>query len=100
MGKEIIWSPTSLKHLEEIHQDILDVSKSLEASDRVVNDILDSAEILSTQPEIYTLDKNKHNNDGSYRSYQIRNYNVAYRVIEKNIRIIRMRFAGKDARKY
>ncbi len=100
MGKEIIWSPTSLKHLEEIHQDIFEVSKSLEASDRVINDILDSTKILSIQPEIYTLDENKYNNDGNYRSYQIRNYNVAYRVIEKTIRIIRVRFAGKDARKY
>lgn len=100
MGKEIIWSPTSLKHLEEIHEAILEASKSLESSDRVVNDILDSAEILSTQPEIYTLDENKRNNDGSYRSYEIRNCNVAYRVLDDTVRIIRVRFARNETRKY
>ena len=100
MGKKIIWSPTSLRQLEEVHEDILEVSKSLNIADRVVNDIMDSADVLSTQPEIYTLDENKLNNDGSYRSYEVRTYNVAYRILTDVIRIIRVRYSGKEPRKY
>ena len=100
MGKKIIWSPTSLLELEEVHQDILEVSKSLNIADRVVDDIIDSADILSAQPEIYTLDQNKFKNDGTYRSYEIRTYNVAYRVLTDVIRIIRVRYSGKEPLSY
>ncbi len=100
MGKKIIWSPTSLRQLKEVHTDIFEVSKSLNIADRVVNDILDSADVLSSQSEIYTLDENKLNNDGSYRSYEIRTYNVAYRVLIDVIRIIRVRYSGKEPRQY
>ncbi|NQX86518.1 MAG: hypothetical protein HRT67_11555 [Flavobacteriaceae bacterium] len=48
MGKKIIWSPISLRQLEEVHEAILEVSKSLNIADRVVNDIMDSADVLST----------------------------------------------------
>jgi plasmid stabilization system protein ParE len=100
MGKKIIWSPTTLLQLEEIHEDILEVSKSLNTADRVVNDIMNSADILSSKPEIYTLDEYKLNNDGSYRSYEIRTYNLAYRVLEDTIRIIRVRYSGKEPKQH
>lgn len=102
MGKEIIWSPTSLGQLEDIYTDILEASKSLKSADKVINHILNSADILSTQPEIYTLDKHKKNNDGSYRSYETKNYpyQVSYRVLEQTIRIIRVRYSGKERRLY
>lgn len=100
MGKKIIWSPTSLRQLEEVHEDVFDVSKSLNTADRVVNDIMDSADVLNAQPEIYTLDENKLNNDGTYRSYEIRTYNVAYRVLPSAIRIIRVRYSGKEPKGY
>jgi plasmid stabilization system protein ParE len=100
MGKKIVWSPTSLGQLEEIHTVIFQVSKSLNIADRVIDDIMNSADILSSQPEIYTLDKNKLNNDDSYRSYEVRTYNVAYRILTDTIRIIRVRYSGKEPREY
>ena len=100
MGKKIVWSPTSLRQLEEVHKDIFEVSKSLNISDRVIDDIINSADVLSSQPEIYTLDGNKLNNDGSYRSYEIRTYTIAYRVLTDVIRIIRVRYSGKEPRQY
>lgn len=100
MGKKIIWSPTSLRQLEEIHEDIFEVSKSLNIPDRVIDDIMDSANVLSSQPEIYTLDENKLNNDGSYRSYEVRTYNVAYRILSDTIRIIRVRYSGEEPRQH
>tara|TARA_B110000967_G_C18760230_1_gene497421 strand:+ start:634 stop:936 length:303 start_codon:yes stop_codon:yes gene_type:complete len=100
MGKKIVWSPTSLRQLEKIHEDIFEVSKSLNIADRVIDDILDSSNVLSSQPEIYTLDQNKLNNDGSYRSYEVRTYNIAYRIMSNTIRIIRVRYSGEEPRKY
>ena len=100
MGKKIIWSPISLRQLEEVHEDIFEVSKSLNSADRIINDIMDSIDILGSQPEIYTLDENKLNNDGSYRSYKVRTYNIAYRVLTDVICIIRVRYSGKEPRNY
>jgi len=100
MGKEIVWSPTSLRQLKSIHEDIFEVSKSLNIADRVIDDIMDSADVLSSQPEIYTLDGNKLNNDGSYKSYEIRTYNVAYRILTDTVRIIRVRYSGKEPRQH
>lgn len=100
MGKKIIWSPIAINQLEEVHSDIFEISKSLNTADKVVSDILNSVSILSTQSEIYGIDMNKINNDGSYRSYEIRTYNVAYRVLPDVIRIIRIRYSGKEPRKY
>jgi len=98
MGKEIVWPPISLQHLEDIHSDILEVSKSLNSADRVVGEILESTGILSAQPEIYTLDENKLNNDGSYRPYEVRTYNIAYRILKEKIRILRIRSSKKEKR--
>ena len=100
MGKKIVWSPISLRQLEEVHKDILEVSKSLNIPDRVIDDIINSVDVLSSQPEIYTLDENKMNNDGSYRSYEVRTYTIAYRVLTNAIRIIRVRYSGKEPRQY
>ena len=46
MGKKIVWSPTSLRQLEEVHKDILEVSKSLNIPDRVIDDIINSVDVL------------------------------------------------------
>ena len=100
MGKKIVWSPTSLRQLEEVHADIFEASKSLNIADKVIGDILSSADVLSSQPEIYTLDENKLNNNGSYRSYEVRTYNIAYRILADTIRIIRVRYSGKEPRGY
>lgn len=47
MGKKIVWSPTSLRQLEDIHKDIFEVSKSLNIADSVIDDFMTSANILS-----------------------------------------------------
>jgi hypothetical protein len=49
---------------------------------------------------MYPLDKNKMENDGSYRCYEIRTYNVSYRIVKDIIRIIRVRYSGKEPRKH
>jgi plasmid stabilization system protein ParE len=100
MGKRIVWSPTALKQLEEARNDVFETSKSIRSSNRLARDIFESTDILADQPEMYPLDKNKMENDGSYRCYEIRTYNVSYRIVKDIIRIIRVRYSGKEPRKH
>ena len=100
MGKKIIWSKDALDQLEDIHFYIFFESKSLTIADKVVNTIFDSTEILKTQPEIYKLDKQKTNNDGSFRVYALYDYALSYQITEENIYILRVRHNAQQQKKY
>lgn len=100
MGKRVIWSPDALEQLTDARKTILDVSKSLKSANRLAREIFESTDILADQSEIYPLDKNKADNDGTYRCYEIRRYNVSYRVLDDTIRIIRVRWSGQEPRKH
>ncbi|WP_245871804.1 type II toxin-antitoxin system RelE/ParE family toxin [Sediminicola luteus] len=83
-----------------MRETILEISKSLTSANRMVREIFDSTDILVDQPEMYALDTNKFNNDGSYRCYEIRRYQVSYRVLEDSIRIIRIRWSSQEPREH
>ncbi|MFB9079846.1 type II toxin-antitoxin system RelE/ParE family toxin [Flavobacterium procerum] len=100
MGKKIIWSSNALNHLEDIHFYIFFESKSLTIADKVVNTIFDSTEILKTQPEIYKFDKQKTNNDGSFRVYSVYDYAVSYQITEESIYILRVRHNAQKPKKH
>lgn len=100
MGKKIIWSSDALNQLEDIHFYIFFESKSLKIADKVVNTIFESTEILKTQPEIYKLDKQKTNNDGSFRVYSVYDYAVSYQITEENIFILRVRHNAQKPKKH
>ncbi|AZQ60446.1 type II toxin-antitoxin system RelE/ParE family toxin [Maribacter sp. MJ134] len=100
MGKRVIWSPDALGELTEARKTVLNVSKSLKSANRLVREIFESTDILADQSEIYPLDKNKNDNDGTYRCYEVRRYNVSYRVLDDTIRIIRVRWSGQEPRKH
>lgn len=100
MGKKIIWSSDALNQLEDIHFYIFFESKSLTIADKVVNTIFDSTKILKTQPEIYKLDKQKTNNDGSFRVYAVYDYALSYQITEENIYILRVRHNAQQQKKY
>ncbi|MNR43473.1 hypothetical protein D3C85_1620960 [compost metagenome] len=78
MGKKIIWSSDALDQLEDIHFYIFFESKSITIADKVVNTIFESTDILKKQPEIYKLDKQKTNNDGSFRVYSV--YDIVFHI--------------------
>ncbi|SFC81316.1 type II toxin-antitoxin system RelE/ParE family toxin [Flavobacterium phragmitis] len=100
MGKKIIWSSNALNQLEDIHFYIFFESKSLTIADKVVNTIFDSTEILKTQPEIYKLDKQKTNNDGSFRVYSVYDYAVSYQITKESIYILRVRHNAQKPKKH
>ena len=100
MGKKIIWSSDALDQLEDIHFYIFFENKSITIADKVVNTIFDSTEILKTQPEIYKLDKQKTNNDGTFRVYAVYDYAISYQITEEIIYILRVRHNAQKPKKH
>lgn len=100
MGKKIIWTKTALDQLEDIHFYIFFESKSITIADKVVNTVFDSTEILKTQSEIYKIDKQKTNNDGSFRVYSVYDYAISYQITNEIIFILRVRHNAQKSKKY
>ena len=99
MGKKIIWSNDALEQLEDIHFYIFFESKSIHIADKVVDTIFESTEILKTNPEIFKLDAQKVNNDGSFRVYYIYDYSISYRITNSSIQILRVRHNARKSKK-
>ncbi len=100
MGKIVIWSKLALKQSEKIHKQILNDSKSLNVADKVINKLFTSSDVLENHPEVYTLDRFKTNNNGTYRAYEVYSYRISYRVLKDKIRILRVRYTSREPLEY
>jgi len=100
MGKIIIWTHQADADLNEAFLDLLERSKSIETTTRVIIAVYESTTILATNPEIYKLDALKENNKGNIRAYEKHTYRISYQVSEKFIYIIRVRYARKEPLEY
>jgi plasmid stabilization system protein ParE len=99
MGKKIIWSFDALDQLEDIHFYVFFESKSIQIADKVAETIFESTEILKTNPEIFKVDKQKINNDGSFRVYFVYDYSISYQITETAIQILRVRHNARKSKK-
>lgn len=91
MESKIIWSTDALKQLEDIHFYLLFESKSITIADKVADATFESTVILKSNPEIYKVDKLKKNNDGTFRSYFIYDFQISYRISSTLIQILLVR---------
>jgi plasmid stabilization system protein ParE len=73
---------------------------SIQNAEKVRKEILEKIEKLILHPEIYSPDKYKTNNDGSYRAFELHRYRIAYRVLENEIFILRVRHTSREPKKY
>ncbi len=96
MGKTIIWTHQADADLSNAFLDLLEESKSIETTIRVITEVYESTEILATDPEIYKLDTLKENNKGNIRAYEKHTYRISYLIEEEAIYIIRVRYARKE----
>lgn len=100
MGTKIIWASDALEQLEDIHFYILFESKSIQIADKVIDKIFDSTEILKTTTEVYKIDTNKNNNDGSFRVYFVYDYMISYQITTDCIQILRVRHTARKPKKF
>lgn len=100
MGKSIIWTHQANEELNEAFLDLFEQSQSSETATRIITEIYKSTIILATNPEIYKLDTLKENNKGNIRANEKYTYRISYLVEEKNVYILRVRYARKEPLKY
>ncbi len=100
MGKKIIWTNLAIAQLNESFLDLLEETESIETTLRVIAEVTESADILSTQPEIYKIDELRNNNKGDIRTYEKHTYRISYQIEKDAIYIIRVRYARKEPLKY
>lgn len=100
MGTKIIWSSNALEQLEDIHFYIFFESKSKHITDKVIDTIFDSTEILKSKPEIYKLDTIKSKNDGSFRTYFVYDYMISYQITPVFIQILRVRHTSRKPKNF
>lgn len=96
MGKTIIWTHQADAELRQAFLDLLEESKSMNTTIRVITEVYESTEVLSTNPEIYKLDMLKENNKGNIRAYEKHSYRISYLIEDEAIYIIRVRYARKE----
>ena len=100
MGKTVIQTHQADVELNQAFLDLLEQSKSIETTTRIITEVYESASILATNPEIYKLDVLKENNKGTVTTYEKHTYRISYLVGEKSIYIIRVRYARKEPLEY
>jgi len=66
----------------------------------VKNALIDLTIDLPQNPEKYPLDKFKTNNDGTWRAFGKYHYRISYRILENQIRIVRVRHTSKSPLTY
>jgi len=95
---KVIWSKNSLLQLKESLKDLRE--KSPKASLKVKNKILRTARDLSDDPEIYSPDRFKKDNDGTIRAFEKYSYRVTYQVEKTRVVILRIRHTSREPLKY
>lgn len=70
-------------------------------ADKIRKTILASTKRLADEPLIqHRPDKDRVNNDGSYRAYEIFRFRISYFVGKGAIRIVRFRHTSQEPQKY
>ena len=98
MAQKVVWSLQAIHQLEKAYEYIL--KDSFQNAEKVRRDILQSTHKLPDHPEIYSPDKYKKNNDGSFRAYELHSYRIAYKIITERIIIVRVRHTKREPKLY
>lgn len=89
-----VWSKRAIAELQKAYQYIL--QDSPQNALKVRDEIIDITINLSKHPEIFPPDKNKKENDGTWRAFEKYHYRISYRITPKEIRIVRMRHTSRS----
>ncbi|UZO81813.1 type II toxin-antitoxin system RelE/ParE family toxin [Aquimarina sp. ERC-38] len=89
MGKRVIWTHQADKDLSELYLELLERSKSVKTTIRVMTEVFESSFILENNSEIFKLDPLKSNNDGTIRFYEKHSYRISYKIEREAVYVIR-----------
>jgi len=93
-----VWSKRAQAQLRKAYEYI--VLDSVQNAEMVVNQIVDQVTALVHDPQKYPPDKFKKANDGTWRAFEKHHYRVSYRIMPKQIRIVRLRHTSNSPLKY
>lgn len=96
--RKIVWDEEARLQLRSLFDYIK--TDSPRSAQKVSEDIVRIIRKLPSQPESNPADKYKLNNDGTYRAFEKHHYRVAYRIKEKEIRILRIRHTKMNPQEY
>ncbi len=82
------------KYLNHINRD------SLQAAEKVKNDLLKVIGGLIDHPEKFPPDKFKKDNNGDFRAFEMHSCRVAYYITKSEIRILRVRHVKQEPKEY
>lgn len=99
MGKRIIWTHQADAQLSQAFLDLLEESESVTITTKVITEIYESVQILSSQPEIYKLDELRRKNNGDIRAFEKHAYRISYQINDDKVYIIQIRYARKKPQK-
>ena len=94
----IVWDKPALLQFKNAIRYIF--KKSVQNSEKVMNEILEKIDGLSAHPEKFPPDKYKKNNAGDYRAFELHRFRVSYFVGDNEIRITRIRNTKRKPRRY
>ena len=98
MVRKIVWDKKAILQMEEVYEYLKE--RSLQSANKVRKSIKETIQKLPKHPEIYPIDRLKNKNDGSFRAFEIYSYRITYRVVEKEIRILRVRHTSREPLDY
>jgi len=98
MVRKIVWDKKAILQMEEVYQYLKE--HSTQSANKVRKSIKETIRKLSKHPEIYPMDRLKYNNDGSFRAFEVYSYRITYRVMENEIRILRVRHTSREPLDY
>ena len=93
-----VWTPKASAELKKAFEYISQDSPTNAL--RVISTIVDIADKIALQPEIFPVDKYKKNNDGSWRAFEKYRYRISYHIMKNEIHIVRMRHTSQSPLNY
>jgi len=85
---QVIWTLSAQKQMKHLYEYIS--KDSIRNANKVIEDIAIAVDNATRNPEIYSPDKYKINNDGSYRAFEKHRYRISYRFTKNIIRVLRI----------
>jgi len=97
---KVTWDEPARIQLKRIYEYIR--KDSLQNAQKVKSEIIKIANSLSENPERFPLDKNKDDNDGTFRVFTKYKYRVAYTILQDQnaIVILRVRSEKQEPLQY